>query len=581
MNANSIAKQFFQVVSKHGNRIAVEDCTGEVERKITYCELQKRADQLAGKIKNTYANYDFVFILTASNVLLSVAAFAAVSAHIPFLIGDEKVTPFRELEGSRFLSRAVIVTDAQNVPDAANVLRSDADGTEFGHDAFDHAAEDLAACYPVYLLQRLKLCGQPNLWGISQQSVLNYSMWRNKHYGISCHDNILQLLRPMQNGFYANLFSAFLSGAKLVFADPKNPEGINCFSAKRITHLTVTPSIFQTLVTVGDKMDFESLRQVAFTGETCNRAMIRTLQAYNPHVFISNEYGLAENGIATSINLNLAESELNNIGRPIPQNQILILDEAGKPVKPGEKGRLYLRGTALNASFPALEMESPATKFKLYDGTYQALLPTGDVGVWKENGQIVLFERPDRQVNIKGCRINLCEIERELLRAGAVAAHVFYETVSPEGRLLEAFILRKKEVGVQEYLDGVKDVLRFVFLPLRFYEIDPTLYPEASRTRDGLAKISTMAVSNAGFISEDPVCQKVYQIWSDILKTDKIGLDSNFFELGGNSYLVTLALEKIRAIFPVELTIMDLYRYATLEKIAQRITYLCRSKNVQ
>ncbi|MEM9921071.1 MAG: non-ribosomal peptide synthetase, partial [Bacteroidota bacterium] len=281
-----------------------------------------------------------------------------------------------------------------------------------------------------------------------------------------------------------------------------------------------------------------------------------------------NLYGPTE----ATVDVSFYECNFDNIprnipiGKPIDNTRLYILDAAGSMVPIGVKGELHLAGVNLARGYLFNE---ELTNEKFIDGRAigeERLYKTGDLARWLPDGNVEFLGRLDHQVKIGGLRIELGDLENQLLRHESIEECVVVVREKDEQKHLVAYYVAKEEIDLAELRAFLSTLVPVYMVPAFFVHLqEMPLSGNGKISRKMLPaptiKVGTTYVAPAGQMEEDLV-----DMWSEILQLDKqvIGVQSNFFELGGSSLklieLNTLLNERMQ----LDLTVAELFRYKTI-----------------
>jgi amino acid adenylation domain-containing protein/non-ribosomal peptide synthase protein (TIGR01720 family) len=386
------------------------------------------------------------------------------------------------------------------------------------------------------------------------------------------HRNVVRLMRATEHWFgfdqndvwtlfhsYAFDFSVWelwgplLYGGRLVivpFAISRSPRDFyQLLSQEKITVLNQTPSAFRQLIRAEEENGQLplTLRYIIFGGEALEMQSLKPW--YDRHgdkePQLVNMYGITETTVHVTYRpLSADDLDFGSvIGEPIPDLKIHILDEQQNAVPVGIPGEMYVSGAGLARGY-LNRPELTAQRFLTKDNT--RLYRTGDVAKFLPNGDIEYLGRCDDQVKIRGFRIELGEIESVLCQHDQVREAC---VIAKEGRLIGYLVTKSDAPTVsdlrQHLLQKVPDYMvpaAFVFLkefPLTNNgKTDRKALPEPGQQRADLD--TTYAAPTT-----DPE-KTLTQIWQQVLKLEKVGVNDHFFELGGDSILSIQIVAKAR-----------------------------------
>ena len=398
-------------------------------------------------------------------------------------------------------------------------------------------------------------------------------------YGIGPADRILHFA-PLS--FDASIFELALSlhsGAVLCLARKEELLGealLAFLQEKRITWAELPPSVLGTL----PHRALPTLRQLVVAGERCPATIATT---WSPGRRFINAYGPTESTVwATYKEVETVGASVP-IGRPVGNTQAYILDEHLQPVPIGVAGELYIAGAQLARGYWA-RPELTAARFVpnvFHEDPGSRLYRTGDRCRYLEDGDIEFLGRVDQQVKIRGCRVEVGEVETALVaHPGVQECTVVARHGKVGGDSLVAYFVRADteiapptepfELRFREFL---RRTLPDFMIPALFVELDE-LPRDANGKRDRAALpepgnrltretlyVAPRSETEVGLVS----------IWRDVLGHEEIGVEDSFFDIGGHSLLLLEVASRIETELGVSLSVMELFRHKSIAELASRV----------
>jgi acyl-CoA synthetase (AMP-forming)/AMP-acid ligase II/acyl carrier protein len=318
-----------------------------------------------------------------------------------------------------------------------------------------------------------------------------------------------------------------------------------------------------------------------------------------------NAYGVSEVTIDSTyfeegdeLPLALTNSDrLVPIGRPFPNTQVYLLDNNLQPVPLGVWGEIYLGGNSLSRGYlnnPGLTAQkfipNPFLKqLTLEDkNLLSSLYKTGDKARYFPNGNIEFLERIDNQVKIRGFRIELTEIEavinqHEYIKQAVVLAQ---KDLTNNKKIVAYIVLKYLEnnENIESIIQRLRNYLK-EHLPDYMIPTDWQILKELPLTANGkfdrqtLKSIKNQSNSRNGSTTISPSNQQekiITEIWQEILQRENIGVNDNFFDVGGHSLLLAQIQEKLEQSLSINLAITDLFKYPSISSLAN---YLNQQEN--
>jgi len=342
-----------------------------------------------------------------------------------------------------------------------------------------------------------------------------------------------------------------------------------------ITTVTLPPTMLQELV----NHNFPNLRTVISAGEPCTQEIARKWVAGRRFV---NAYGPAEATIGPTYHVITgprAGVSSIPIGRPIANTEIYLLDPRGQPVPIGVPGELYIGGIGVARGYlkrPALTAEKfTPNPFSSETGT--RLYRTGDLARYLPDGAIEFLGRIDHQVKVRGFRIELGEIDSLLKRHPDVQdAITMAREDQPGNPRLVTYVLPANEHAptADELRTFVQKELPeymtpAVFTPLATFPLTPSgkvdrrMLPAPTSERPALA---TTYVTPRNQLE-----RSIAELWREVLGMDRVGIQDNFFDLGGHSLLLARVHSKLEELLDRELSMVELFRFPTIRALSEHL----------
>jgi non-ribosomal peptide synthetase component F len=321
-----------------------------------------------------------------------------------------------------------------------------------------------------------------------------------------------------------------------------------------------------------------ALREIISAGEQLRiTEPVRNLFRNMPGCRLENQYGPAETHVVTSF---LLEGDPQSwprrapIGRPIANARMFILSPDRRPTPIGVSGEIYIGGPVLARGYlhrPDLTAERFLPDL-FADQPGPRLYRTGDRARYLPNGDIEFLGRMDQQVKVRGYRIEPAEIEAQLEGHPSVRSATVMER---EGRLIayvtfvDTFSLPPRDLAL--YL---KARLPEPLIPSAFVVLDRMpLLPSGKVDRRGLPDPGRDGTTvESGYAAPaSAVAKRLAAIWSEVLGVKQVGLDDNFFDLGGHSLSLARVHSRITGDFAGGLTVIDLFQYPTVRTLSHRL----------
>jgi acyl-coenzyme A synthetase/AMP-(fatty) acid ligase/acyl carrier protein len=267
-----------------------------------------------------------------------------------------------------------------------------------------------------------------------------------------------------------------------------------------------------------------------------------------------------------------------HIGTAIDNTQVYLLDRHLRPVPAGLPGELCIAGVSLSRGYlgrPDLTAERfvPNPLATPDDVPGQRMYRTGDLARWLPGGEIEFLGRIDHQVKIRGIRIELGEIESALAAQPEVTATVVVmREDAPGERRLVAYVVSPGGIRPAELRERLARRLPAAMVPAAWVFLDVLpLTPNGKLDRRALPAPEPMTAERELIAPRTPLEQQVADIWRTVLRVDRVGIDDNFWDLGGHSLIATKVLVRVRDTFGIDLPLQSLFTTPRLAEFAAAV----------
>ncbi|MFJ6183849.1 amino acid adenylation domain-containing protein [Streptomyces sp. NPDC092295] len=562
---------------------------------LTYAELNERANRLAHHlIAQGVGPEDVVALALPRSATLVVALLAVLKtggAYLPLDPGhpaDRLAYTLRDAEPVRVLTDTATRDRVADSKSPLLLLDQPADGD--GYDPAAHEAVDPvrrhAAHHPAYVIYTSGSTGRPKGVVIPHAALATFLACMADRFPLTADDQLLSVTTISFDIAALEIYLPLLAGARVIVAeqdavsDPDRLAGILEDSGAGI--MQATPSLWRMLLAV--QPDAVKGLRVLVGGEALPPDLAERLAGSAASV--TNLYGPTEVTIWATTE-DIRPGVRHGIGGPVWNTRLHILDGLLRPVPVGVPGELYLAGEQLARGYlgrPGLTAERFVAD--PYGAPGARMYRTGDLVRWTGRGTVEYLGRTDHQVKIRGLRIELGEVEAVLAagpgvgQACVVAAEgpgglrlVGYVTPRPDGTVTTGAVAPATDVPALD-TDALR---RHAGLTLPDYMIPAALVVlgELPLTANGKVDRKALPAPEPAATAGDPDARPVTDtevllagIFADLLGVEDVGLDDNFFHLGGDSILSIQLVARTRAA-GVPLTSKDIFRAATVRALAE------------
>ncbi|WP_433758772.1 non-ribosomal peptide synthase/polyketide synthase [Nocardia sp. CA-135398] len=549
---------------------------------LTYAEFAGRVNRLARLLVSIGVGPETtVAIGMRRSVDLVVAIYAVLTAGGAYVPVDPEHPADRITQTLRMARPVCVLTRTEDGLDLGTEERSSA-WAVLDVDLFDTAdyadaplTDDdrlgsLVAADAAYVIFTSGSTGRPKGVAVSHAAIVNRLVWMQDTYSLTGDDVVLQKTPATFDVSVWEFFWPLQVGARLVVARPdghRDPAYLaRVIRRERVSVAHFVPSMLVVFVAEPAAADCDSLRLVFASGEALAPKPAHRLRELTGAA-VHNLYGPTEAAVdVTSHEVTDVDVDTVPIGGPVFNTQVYVLDARLRPVPVGVTGELYLAGAQLARGYigrPDLTSDRfVANPFG--DGT--RMYRTGDLVTWRADAVLEYLGRTDFQVKLRGLRIELGEIETALTAVDSIAQAVI---VLRDGQQLVAYVV--VETGARVDPDALKSALSrqlpVYMVPSAFVVLDEfPLNASGKLDRKALpAPVFEAAVFRAPVTATQEIVARTF---AEVLNVELVGLDDDFFALGGNSLNATQVVARLGAALDMRLPVRMLFEASTVVALA-------------
>ncbi|HVI46388.1 MAG TPA: amino acid adenylation domain-containing protein [Chitinophaga sp.] len=551
---------------------------------LTYRELQAKANQVAHYLVSAGVRPgDKIGLLSYRGLDMIVAIWGILksgAAYVPFhtgfpperlhlMIEDARITKVLFTDNTLFGNSGIDKAKGLNITAAANFPVSSAN--------VDIHVEDC-----VNVMYTSGTTGRPKGIVVNHRNIVKL-VHEPGAIAILPEDRVLQWSNYAFDGSTYDIFNTLLRGACLCMisdaaaSDALELSGI--MQRERITVCFMTAALFNSFVD-SDINGLRGLRKILFGGEKASLQHVRKASAVLGAGRLVNVYGPTETTVyATSYTVDEMHTDDPGIpiGRPLANTQAVILNQYGDPVPVGIDGELYIGGDGVTTGYINNE-QLTKEKFVSLPGVSGRWYRTGDLCRWLPDGNILYTGRADDQVKVRGYRIEPGEIERAMNQLHEITASCVIARQQPSGdKKLVAYYVPAGNISVSplQIHENIRQALQLqlpeYMVPSAFIALE-----QLPLTSNGKTDRKLLSNRNDDIITQKAVYKapatlaekQLTAIWERLLGVERVGVQDSFFELGGHSLLATRVVSAVRKEMNTELSVRDLFRHATVERLA-------------
>ncbi len=558
------------------------------DRELTYAELNARANQLANYLIALEVGPEVLVGLCVERSLEMVVGLLGIlkagGAYVPLDPGypSERLAFMLEDTGARIVLTQGKYSAALSCT-GARVVCLDQDWPVIQGQSTETIVSGAGAENLAYMIYTSGSTGQPKGAMIPHRAVVNHLRWMHGKFPMNERDCVLQKTPFSFDVSMWEFFAPLSVGARLVMAHPAGHQDpaylANMIVRHQVTVLQLVPSLLRMLLDTPEFKSCHSLRHVFCGGEAMTGDIARRFFA-TLGADLHNMYGPTEAAIDT-LSYTVPREHIDEavpIGRPVANTQAYVLDGHGQPQPIGVPGELYLGGGQVGRGYhgqPELTAEKfLPDPFSIVPGA--RMYRTGDLARYRPDGNIVFLGRTDYQVKIRGYRIELGEIEAALARLAQVQEAVVVVREDELGnRSVVAYVVPAagQANAPRDLRSVLKQNLPDYMVPSAFVMLDTLpLTPSGKVDRGALPATDSARRLKAVYAPPRTEWElKLANIWQKVLRVEKVGVDDNFFDLGGHSLMIVQLIHEINRTHKVSLSVPEVFRNPTVQQMAAMI----------
>lgn len=576
----SIVSLFREQAARRGEATAL--IFGDVH--MSYAELERRSDAVSwrlqelgvrrGELVGLCVERSLEMVVGILGILKSGAAYVPLDPEYPL----DRLGYMLSDTGAGVLVTCHGVCDALHGR-AAQVLYLDED-TGFEDRAFD---VEIDADTLAYVMYTSGSTGVPKGVCVEHRPVVRLVKETN-FIDLGEQEVFLQLAPISFDASTLELWGSLLNGGCLVVSPPGTlslDEIGELLVRHRVSVLWLTSALFNRMV--DEQLEaLAGVRQVLAGGEALSGSHVRRFLECIPEAGrLVNGYGPTENTTFTCCHVMCRGDEPGTtvpIGRPIANTRVYVLDASRRPVSAGVVGELYAAGDGLARGY--LNQEA-LTREKFVDACLDEepgvrLYRTGDLVRWRNDGVLEFVGRVDDQVKVRGYRIELGEVESVLGAHPSVREVVVHcrEDASGDKRLVAYVVAVPGEsVNVPTLRDHLRERLPEYMVPSAWVELAQLPVTAVGKVdRQALPEpVEERQVSQAYEAPGSELEAVIAEAWCELLRVEHVGVNDNFFDLGGHSLLLTRLINHIRSKMGVSLPLKAVFEGPTVRGMARWI----------
>jgi amino acid adenylation domain-containing protein len=551
--------------------------------KLSYGELNRRANQVAHFLRGMNVGPEVMVGLCVDRSLEMVVAMLGImkaggayvpldpaypSERIAFMLDDTQ-TPI-------LLTQQRVAVEKELQKRDASVICLDRDWSRIASEPHNNVSNGYRADRLAYVIYTSGSTGRPKGVAIQQRSAVALLAWARTIFSAEEFRGVLASTSICFDLSVFELFAPLSSGGRVIIvADALRLPGLE--STEAISLLNTVPSAVTELLRSNGLP--KSIQTVNLAGEPLSTSLVKQLYEFGSIKRVFDLYGPSEDTTYSTFALRSHIGQAT-IGRPISNTRAYALDRNRQPVPVGVPGELYLGGEGLARGY-LNRPELTATKFISNPFSNIAsgrLYKTGDLVRYMPDGRIEYLGRTDHQIKLRGFRIELGEVEAVLRKHPQVRENiVLVREDEPGDRRLVAYLVTTDGADISN-----SDLRSFLHIKLPDYMI-----PSAFIRLDALPLTSNGKVDRGALPRPDDVSAKprhdyvapraefersLANIWQQVLRVAMVGVEDNFFDLGGHSLLLVRLIQEIQNSLGLEVSLMEVFEHPTVASLARHLS---------
>ncbi|MEW2581094.1 amino acid adenylation domain-containing protein [Streptomyces syringium] len=551
--------------------IAVESA----DLSLTYGQLNARANRLAHSlIERGVGPEGIVALALPRSVDIAVAQLAVMKAGAAYLPVDPDYPADRIGYILDDAAPALVVTDTEH----AGRLPEDGpprlllDLTDLTRQSPHDPGVVTSTARPAYVIYTSGSTGRPKGVVVTHHGLASFAAAELERFDVTADSRVLQYASPSFDASVLEICMTYAAGATLVVPPPGPLAGdilAKVLLENEVTHALIPPAALASV----PGGDFPAFRSLVVGGDATSPELV---DRWAPGRRMVNAYGPTEATVAATTSSPLAAGcGTPPIGRPLPGSRVYVLDAGLRPVPVGVAGELYIAGDGLARGYlrrPGLTAE----RFVAgpFGGPGERMYRTGDIARWTADGQLEYLGRADNQVKVRGFRIELGEIET------ALAAHPEVDRVAvvvredrPGEPALVAYVVAAQgaEAGQAELRRHAAESLPSYMVPgafVRLAELPVTTHGKLDRKALPAPDFEELLGSRG---PRTPQEELLCGLFAEVLGLERVGIDGNFFELGGDSIVSLQLISRIRSVLGVKVSNRAVFETPTVAELVERL----------
>ena len=547
---------FFEAAKQWENQIAIIDC----DKEYTYADFMQQCKNAMRFIKKNVSKDEKVALYMERSAEYIIFATSLLYLGIPFIPMNREL-PKERIEtilSTCQCSKVISNLDPIELEHVTFMFPSEKERKEVSTEL--ETLETIPGNRTAYILYTSGTTGAPKCIEIPQSALANFA-YSMKDMVFTGTKKVLAMTSIIFDPSLLETIIPIAFGLTVTIVPEKSeysPKVISDIVVKNnVDWVQMTPSRFKTFHE--SSYDWiKGIRTMLVGGEQMDESIYRVF-SYNPALQLYNVYGPTEATIWCTIKQMHPNDEIS-IGKPIYNTKMYIVDNDRNIVPQGVVGNLLISGAGLMKGYVNLP-EVTAEKLFMFHDEY--VYDSGDLAKYLPDGTIATLGRKDHQIKLRGHRIEIEDIEKNLSNV----KEILETAVLVKDEVIYAFCTTSQDIKEQEIKRKLKDTLPNYMIPNSIQILDKMpLTPSGKTDYKTLALLINPSTVSTNLPPQNEMQEKILECWKKIFERDDIGIQDDFFRIGGNSVMairLVFELEQINIFMEYE----EVYKWRTIEQI--------------
>ena len=559
---------FEEIVEKYPNNIALV----YKNKKYTYKELNNMANIIATEIDNYGIKNNKIAILCKKSAWMVAGLLGILKSgncYIP-IDGEYPKDRISYIIKDSKCNLVVTSEEYKDLYDFDNrIILGNLNFTLISNYKNNSTPDNLA-----YMIYTSGTTGKPKAVKIKHKNIINTLIWRKNYYGFDNTIVVLQIPSFSFDSSVEDIFTPLISGSTLVIPSvTKMDINVICeeLVQNKVNHFLVVPSLYKILL--HEKLDaLSTLKFITIAGESFPMALVKEHFEKLPNVRLINEYGPTENSVCSTYYELKKDDNVILIGKPLNNCKCYVLDKNLNLLPIGCKGDLYVSGPGISEGY--LNMPDLTAKSFLenpFNPEY-AMYKTGDIVTRDFSGNLEFIGRDDGQVKLHGFRIELKEIERNILKNEDVSDVIFLirENLNKQQILVAYVTSFKSDLDISIIYESLRKKLPFYMIPV-IVKLDK--FPLTPNGKIDKSNLPLPVFKNkSSTLPRNKLELDILTVCQEVLENNNLGIYDDLFTVGNADSLSILTINSRLFAKGIKLNTQDFYKYSTVELLARCIS---------